>query len=280
MSSAQGSGRWLKPLPRIVSRSFSRKEVFKSSPQTRQVIQRAERGRNTARSEYGEIDRRGHEEGWKLARRIAEELDGLVERVQGLIQAGWREIRIVTDHGWLLLPGGLPKVEMPKYLAETRWTRCGILKPGAKVELPIVQWHWNSEVAVVIAPGIGSFRANTDFSHGGLSLQECVILELFVRPAATSTPAVVIESHRWVGLRCRVKITGATRGWCVDLRTKAADRNTSVVKDKEPKPVNLEGETSLVVDNPDLEGTAVFLVLLDQKGRVVAKRSTIVGGEE
>jgi len=230
-------------------------------------------------TEYGEIDRRGHEEGWKLARRIAEELDGLVERVQGLIQAGWREIRIVTDHGWLLLPGGLPKVEMPKYLAETRWTRCGILKPGAKVELPIVQWHWNPEVAVVIAPGIGSFRANTDFSHGGLSLQECVILELFVRPAATSAPAVVIESHRWIGLRCRVKITGARRGWRVDLRTKAADPNASVVKGKEPKPVNLEGDTSLVVDDPDLEGTAVFLVLLDQEGQVVAKKSAIVGGE-
>jgi len=230
-------------------------------------------------TEYGEIDRKGHEEGWKLARRIAEELDGLVERIQTLLNAGWREVRVVTDHGWLLLPGGLPKVEMPKYLAETRWTRCGILKPGAKVELPIVQWHWNPEVAVVVAPGIGSFRANTDFSHGGLSLQECVILELFVRPAATSAPAAVIESHRWMGLRCRVKMTGARCGWRVDLRTKAADPNASVVKGKEPKPVNLEGETSLVVDNPDLEGTTVFLVLLDQEGQVVAKKSTIVGGE-
>jgi len=230
-------------------------------------------------TEYGEIDRRGHEEGWKLARRIAEELDGLVERIQGLINAGWREVRVVTDHGWLLLPGGFPKVEMPKYLAETRWTRCGTLRPGSKVELPIVPWHWNPEVAVVVAPGIGSFRANTGFSHGGLSLQECVILELFVQPV-TSAPAADIESHRWIGLRCRVKITGVGRGWRVDLRAKAADPNTSVVKGREPKPVNLEGETSLVVDNPDLEGTRVFLVLLDLEGRLVAKRSTIVGGEE
>ena len=35
-------------------------------------------------------------------------------RVESLLAAGWREVRIVTDRGWLLLPGGLPKTDLPK----------------------------------------------------------------------------------------------------------------------------------------------------------------------
>jgi len=230
-------------------------------------------------TECGEIDRRGHQEGWKLARRIAEEIGGLVGRIRGLLDAGWHEIRIVTDHGWLLLPGGLPKVEMPHYLVESRWTRCGALKPGSKVDMPIAPWHWNSDVAVVLAPGIGSFRANTEYSHGSMSLQECVVLDLTVHPGQPGGPIATLESIRWVGLRCRVRVTGAGPGWQLDLRTKAADPDSSLAKDRKAKPVELEGETSLIVRDPDYEGTAAYAVLLDPEGRVVTKRNTTVGGE-
>lgn len=230
-------------------------------------------------TEYGEIDRHGHDEGWKLARRIGEEVGGLVDRIRRLFDAGWREIRVVTDHGWLLLPGGLPKVEMPHYLVESRWTRCGMLKPGSKVELPTAPWHWNPDVTLVLAPGIGSFRANTEYSHGSLSLQECVVLNLVVRPGQPGGPMATLESIRWVGLRCRVRVTGAEPGWRVDLRTKAADPKSSLAKDKEPKAIELKGETSLVVNDPDYEGMAAVVVLLDSDDRVVAKRNTTVGGE-
>lgn len=246
-----------------------------------QVLAQGETGdpEGLAWTEYGEIDRRGHQEGWKLVRRIAEELDGLVDRIRELLGAGWREVRVVTDHGWLLLPDGLPKVEMPHYLVESRWTRCGALKPGAKVDFLTVPWYWNPEVAVVMAPGIGSFQA-AEYSHGSLSLQECVVLDLVVLPAATSALRAVIESHRWIGMRCRVRVRGAGEGWHVDLRTKAAAPATSLLKDKEAKPVKPEGETSLVVDDPDQEGAVALIVLLDPQGRVVAKQKTIVGGEE
>jgi hypothetical protein len=229
-------------------------------------------------TEYGEIDRRGHDEGWKLARRIGEEVGGLVDRIQGLLDAGWREIRIVTDHGWLLMPGGLPKVEMPHYLVESRWTRCGMLKPGSKVELPTAPWYWSSDVTLVLAPGIGSFQANKEYSHGSLSLQECVVLDLVVRRGQPGGPMATLESIRWVGLRCRVRVTGAGPGWRVDLRTKAADPESSLAEGK-AKPVELEGETSLVVKDPDFEGTAAVVVLLDCDNRAVAKRNTTVGGE-
>jgi hypothetical protein len=89
-------------------------------------------------TECGDIDRRGHEEGWKLAQRIGEELAVLVDRIRGLLEAGWKEVRLVTNHGWLLLPGGLPKVEVPQYLVESRWARCGTLKPGTRVDFPLL----------------------------------------------------------------------------------------------------------------------------------------------
>lgn len=229
-------------------------------------------------TEYGSIDRRGHDEGGKLTRLIGEELDGLVERIRALLEAGWRGVRVITDHGWLLLPDGLPKVEMPRYLVESRWTRCATLKPGVKADLLTAPWHWNPAVTLVVAPGIGSFRANTEYSHGGLSLQECVVLDLIVH-APVSAPRVAIEAVRWLGLRCRVRVTGAGADWRLDLRTKAADPQSSLVKDKTPKPVNPDGETALVVEDPDQEGAAAVVVLLDPEGRVAAKRNTTVGGE-
>jgi len=231
-------------------------------------------------TEHGEIDQRGHEEGWKLARRVMEEIASLVDRIQALLDAGWREIRVVTDHGWLLVPGGLPKVEMPHYLVESRWTRCGTLKPGAKVDLPTAPWYWNPDVRIVLAPGIGSFHASTEYSHGSLSVQECVVPNLVVRAPQPRGPVATVQSVHWRGLRCRVQTVCGGAGWTVDLRTKAGDPASSLAQGGQPKPVDPAGDASLVVDNPDREGWAATVVLLDPEGRVAAKHNTTVGGEE
>jgi len=231
-------------------------------------------------TEHGDIDRRGHEEGWKLARRIDEELAGLLDRVRALLDAGWKEIRIVTDHGWLLLPGGLPKVDMPLYLVESRWARCGALKPGASPEVPTAPWHWNPEVQVALAPGIACFRDGIDYSHGSLTVQECIVPSFAVRSAHSRGPGATVESVRWTRLRCRVRVTGAGTGWHVDLRTRAADPASSLAKDGRPRAIGPDGQASLVVDDPDKEGVAATVVLLDAEGRVVARKNTTVAGEE
>ena len=74
-----------------------------------------ETGDSSARAwtENGELDKLGHSLQGKLASRVEEQVELLLERIESLLDAGWREIRIVTDHGWLWLPGGLPKVELP-----------------------------------------------------------------------------------------------------------------------------------------------------------------------
>ena len=62
-------------------------------------------------TELGDIDRRGHDSGVRLAHDIEDVLDRIARRIRELLDAGWQQITVVTDHGWLLLPGGLPKNE-------------------------------------------------------------------------------------------------------------------------------------------------------------------------
>ena len=226
-------------------------------------------------TECGSIDRTGHKEGAKLARRIAEEVRGLADRIRQLLDAGWKEVRVATDHGWLLLPGGLPKVEMPKYLTETRWGRCAMVREGSQVDVPMVPWGWNQEVHVAVATGIGAFRAGLEYDHGGLSLQECLVPSFTIsRPTVQSTGK--IESLAWRGLRCRVEVSGADVGWQVDLRASAGDAESTLA---DPQPVE-NGRASLLVEDDDRIGNPAVIVLLSPDGQVVAKRSTLVGGED
>ncbi len=228
-------------------------------------------------TEYGSLDKRGHDEGTKLARMIDEEVRGLVIRVRQLLDAGWRKVQIVTDHGWLLLPGGLPKVELPHYLAQTRWGRCAVLKPTANTDMLTVPWRWNQDARIAPAPGIGCFIAGREFAHGGLSVQECVVPVATVSGAERG-PEVSIEEVKWVGLRCRLQIDGGA-GFLADLRTKVSDPESSVVQKGEPIAVADDGLASLLVTDYDLEGTAVNVVILGAAGDAIARRATTVGGE-
>ncbi len=77
--------------------------------------------------------------------RIEDQLELLLERVQSLLDAGWKRVRIITDHGWQLVPGGMPKVQLPKYLAESRWSRCASIKDSSHVKCHVAGWSWNPQ---------------------------------------------------------------------------------------------------------------------------------------
>ena len=87
-------------------------------------------------NEKGELDKLGHSLQGKLAARVDDQIALLLERIESLLDAGWREVLIVTDHGWLWLPGGLPKVDLPKYLTQSRWARCASIKGDSTVRVP------------------------------------------------------------------------------------------------------------------------------------------------
>jgi hypothetical protein len=229
----------------------------------------------TAWTEAGDIDRRGHDEGARLARRIGECAADVIARVGELLDAGWQRVRLVTDHGWLLVPGGLPKVHLPAYLTASRWGRCAVLKDTATVEVPVVPWHWSPQVRVALAPGVGIFYEGKEYAHGGVSLQEAVIPELVVTRAAPPAADARITEVTWVNLRCRVSVEGASTGLHVDIRAKPADGTTSLASAKD---VPEGGQVSLIIPDDDQLGCAAVVVLLDAAGRVVAKQPTTIGG--
>jgi len=229
-------------------------------------------------TEYGEFDKLGHDLQARLAARIEDQLELLLERVQGLLDAGWKRVRVVTDHGWLLVPGGLPKVQLPKYLAESRWSRCASIKDSSRVEVPIAGWSWNTQERFADAPGVHCFVAGHEYAHGGASLQECVVPVLtFVATGAPTGAVVTVSEVQWVGLRCRVTIEPPAEGLLADLRTKPNDPKSSVAA---PKALDAAGKAALLVADDSLEGTMASLVVVDATGRVVCKETTTVGGDQ
>ena len=142
--------------------------------------------------ETGEFDTLGHQRGAQLARHLEGELERVAERIERVLDAGWTSVRVVTDHGWLLLPGGLPKVDLPKHLTESRWARCAAIAGESTPDVVRAPWHWNGAQWFATPPGIACFNRSEEYAHGGLSIQECLIPDLVVtrvegrkRPAAS-----------------------------------------------------------------------------------------------
>ena len=230
-------------------------------------------------AEYGRLDVIGHQDESRLAARIEDEVGALADRVAALLEAGWRSIRIVTDHGWLLLPGGLPKADLPLASTESRKGRCARLKPaadsGGHQTLP---WHWDAAVRIAFAPGISCYEAGKEYEHGGLSPQECVVPMLTITSPTASNVTATIESVRWVGLRCRVQVAGTVSNIVADLRAKPADPSSSLTDG--PKVPNANGQVALIVADDSHEGALAMLVVLDSAGRTITQQATMVGGED
>jgi hypothetical protein len=173
------------------------------------------------------------------------------------------------------MPGGLPRIELPKFLAETRWGRCALIKEGVKSDYPTVPWHWAETVHIAVPPGVGVFKTSLEYSHGGLSLQECLVPELITGSAGTTTAEAVVSSVKWVGLRCRIQASGSAVGLVADIRESIADAKTSLVS--KPKEIESDGQTSLLVSDDRLAGKKAFVVLMDAGGNVVTRAPTVIG---
>jgi hypothetical protein len=228
--------------------------------------------------EFGNIDHEGHNRGSRLAREIESILNEIVEKIVQLFGVGWKKVRIVTDHGWLLLPGGLPKIDLPHVLTETKWGRCAILKSGALHNERQYPWYWNPNQYVVLADGISCFRKGEEYAHGGLSLQECFTLEIAVTTGSTqsSTTSIEFTDVKWKGLRCTIAVDGPFSGMSLDIRKQPANSLSTVILNI--KPINENGMASVLVEDEDLEGADVTIVLLDSNGGIVAQEETVIGG--
>jgi hypothetical protein len=235
-------------------------------------------GQGMAWYEFGDIDHEGHTRGWKLVKQIDSLLMEIKAVIIELINVGWNRIRIVTDHGWLLLPGGLPKTDLPAALIDNKWGRCTSIKPGATTEERLYPWYWNSSQYFALADGVSCYKSGEEYTHGGLSLQECLTLKLTVSRGVSKPASVVVEFTDivWKGLRCTVAVDGGILGLALDVRIQAGDPASSVVVGC--KPLKDNGTASVVVENEDMEGHDAMLVLIDANGALAAQIATVIGG--
>lgn len=239
--------------------------------------------RPRAWGETGTIDRHGHHHDgatW-FARQVEEELDSLVRRVTVLLNAGWRSVRIVTDHGWLLLPGGLPIVTLPRHLTESQWARCATPAGDSKPDAPLYPWHWNGSKHFASPPGIACFSKRPEYAHGGLSIQECLIPDIRVSKTAVSAGTAahtaaraVIRSVSWVRMRCNILVDVPVDDASADLRL-GSPSGVSVASSA--KAIDADGLASLILRDDAHEDAALVLVVTDSDGRILAQRATRKG---
>lgn len=228
-------------------------------------------------TETGEIDHKGHDLGVRLAHEIDGEVSRIARRIRDLLVAGWSTVSVVTDHGWVLLPSGLPKNEgLPVAATVSRKGRCARLKDGASVDLPTVPWHWDKDVRIAIAPGVSCFEANQAYEHGGISPQECVVAQLIVTAATTAaTSRAEITNIKWRGLTLVVQFADLPDGAKVDLRRQAGDEGSSIAD--LARVTGGTGKVILLVEDEDLEGEQTQLVVVAVDGTVLLQRETTVG---
>lgn len=244
-----------------------------------QVLQGSDTGdpAGTAWTEIGEVDKRGHDFGVAFVDELDRELDDIAKRVNLLLGAGWEQVDVVSDHGWLLMPGGLEKVDLPAAAVVVKKGRCARVKDGAHVSVPTVPWHFDQDVRIALAPGASCFEANKEYEHGGVSLQECVVPLLHVRaaPDHTTTGGATITQVKWLGLMCRVRFENVAPGATVDIRARPADATTSVAQSV--KETTGAGKQSLHVPDEDLEGESAYVVIVADDGRILAQRDVVIG---
>jgi hypothetical protein len=230
-------------------------------------------------TEIGRLDEMGHSLGVSLVRHIDVEVEAIADRVAALLGTGWGRVRVVTDHGWLLVPGGMPKVELPAYLVATKWARCASVRGESTPGVPTFPWYWNVHARVASPPGIGSFIINTDYAHGGVSLQECVIPEMLIEQGEVAQKAHITDIS-WRGMRCRVVVDSNAAGLRVELRRNWKQADPEGQRIAAAKELGSNGQASLAVERDEYEGTAAMAVILDGTGRVIDYRATTIGEEQ
>ena len=225
--------------------------------------------------ETGEIDKHGHHHrAVPFARQIERELDALVRRITRLLKAGWRSVRVVTDHGWLHLPGGLPMVTLPRHLTESKWARCAVISGDSKPDAPLHPWHWNPNEWFASPPGIACFSRRDEYAHGGLSIQECLVPDIRVEGTGASGPTAAIRGVSWRRFRCNVTVQARGGPVTADLRLGSA-AGKSVASSR--KPIDADGLASLVLADDEHEDAALVVVVTDADGRVLAQQATRKG---
>ncbi len=207
--------------------------------------------------EVGRFDEDGHALGARLAERITDGISEIVEIVLRQARQG-RRVRIVTDHGWLLMPGGLPHAEIPSGMTapNARGNRVAVLKEGATTTHTCLPWSWDNSVLLATPPGARAFYNGTEYAHGGVSPQECVLPVIDVTADGAAAPLSIKAT--WNRLRLRIEVVGGA-GLMFDVRA-ASDIFGQSLLPKGPRPLDDAGQVNVLVSDEHV-GKEVVLVV-------------------
>jgi hypothetical protein len=207
--------------------------------------------------EAGRFDEEGHSLNARLAERIDDGVAEIAEIVLRLARQG-RRVRIVTDHGWLLMPDGLPYAKLLSEMTapSARGNRVAVLKEGAPTTYARVPWSWDKSVLLATPPGACAFYNGTEYAHGGISPQECVLPLIDVTADAVAPPLSVHAT--WQRLRLRVEVKGGA-GMMLDMRPVSDVYGPSLLP-KGPRPLDDAGQVNVLVSDEHV-GKEVCLVI-------------------
>lgn len=173
--------------------------------------------------------------GERLAGQVDREIESVAHRVQELRRAGWARVRVVTDHGWLLIPGGLTKAKIAASTVETAWSRVARLAEGAAPEASTLPWHWDPNVRIAVPPGAHAFRAGEAYAHGGVSLQESIVPDIIVGETGGTQAASAsarITSLTW--RRYELTVTLDREPVDLEVEVRRSERDATSRIDTEP----------------------------------------------
>lgn len=227
----------------------------------------------------GDIDTSGHDYGEDLPIHIPGALDSIVQCVVDAFGQGAKTVQVVTDHGWLWLPGSLKKYDVPTGLTMAKSTRFAEMKAGVSTNEVQLGWSWNPNSLLAFAPGICSHVNGKPYTHGGLSLQECRLIDLKItRVGGGAGGAVGVKETGWRGVRFTFALTGDFSSCKADFRADPIKGDSLVAGGA--KNVDQDGIVTGLIAEEELMGASAYFVVVDDSGNIKAQSKVVIGGEE
>ena len=156
-----------KPLTSHVSASLWRPAAGPGWNRGRPAIRRAPPGPRSAPSMTIAIPKA--RPAWRLEDELNAMSAGARPAPGGLAAGGAGDrLRLAVD------ARGLPKLDLPGHLTESRWPRCAVA-PRVPTRLSRAPSFWGGGGAVVLAPGSGYLRQEWEYSRRGSRVQEALV---------------------------------------------------------------------------------------------------------
>lgn len=216
---------------------------------------------------HDELDDIGHGSADNLVRHLHLEIQRLARLIRKLHLWGYEIVHVITDHGFILLEESKLPGEVPceKDWCQVRKERFALVPASADLPLVTFPFAWDATLKVAVPPGLGFFKAEKSFSHGGASLQELIIPHMVSKSRTAKEKRigveVVLPTYELMQTAAKVILRpvlgSASKSTQMDLfketgrtlsldvyRLGKTDKKESVLAERKSKEIRLEADDS------------------------------------